>query len=360
MNSNKTLILGALEVNTIVQTFGLDNLMDLLIARMTQTIVEFAPQDTDIPIRSGFNYEYPQTGLVEMMPVHDKGNEVVIKIVGYHPKNPQLYNIPTILSSISAYDTSTGHLKAVADGVLLTALRTGAASAIASRALALPNSNTLGLIGAGAQAVTQTHAISRLFDIKKVLVFDVDKATLASFKDRIVSLNLAIQIEHATVSTIMAQSDIVCTQTSIDVNEGPLFEDLSSKVHLHVNAIGSDFPSTTELPKSLLLQSLVCPDFLAQAKIEGECQQLESQDIGPDLAALLKHPQKYKDALGTKTVFDSTGWALEDMVIMDLFIELGTKLNIGQIIELENISNDAKNPYAFMDVKQSVASKILG
>ena len=70
------------------------------------------------------------------MPVYKKGKEVVIKVVGYHPHNPGKFNLPTILSSISSYDTTTGHLKGIADGVLLTALRTGAASAVASKVMA--------------------------------------------------------------------------------------------------------------------------------------------------------------------------------------------------------------------------------
>ena len=80
-----------------------------------------------IPARSGFNYNVPQLGLIEWMPLYQVGSKVTIKIVGYHPKNPKIFGLPTILSSISQYDTITGHLLGLADGVLLTALRTGAA-----------------------------------------------------------------------------------------------------------------------------------------------------------------------------------------------------------------------------------------
>ena len=101
------------------------------------------------------------------MPIYKKGAEVVIKVVGYHPKNPKNFNLPTILSSISSYDTKTGHLMGIADGVLLTALRTGAASAVASELLAKPESTTLGLIGCGAQSITQLHALSRYSNLKR-------------------------------------------------------------------------------------------------------------------------------------------------------------------------------------------------
>ena len=168
MKKNKTLVLSADNVNTIVRKYGLNELMDMLIQKTTAAIEKFDTKHIDIPIRSGFNYDGENLGLIEMMPVHVKGSEVIIKVVGYHPSNPINYQLPTILSSISSYDTETGHLKAIADGVLLTALRTGAASAIATKRLATSDSSILGLIGCGAQAITQLHALSRLFEIKKV------------------------------------------------------------------------------------------------------------------------------------------------------------------------------------------------
>lgn len=348
MSEKKTLILSAENVNAIVQAYGLNQLMDTLIEKTTLAIKNYSKKYIDVPIRSGFNYEGKNPGLVEMMPVHIKDSEVVIKVVGYHPKNPKNFDLPTILSSISSYDTKTGHLKGLADGVLLTALRTGAASAIATKRLAKPNSSILGLIGCGAQSITQLHALSRFFDIKKVLLFDVDKYAMNSFSQRSAMLNLDLDVVFSSIEEIVKESDIVCTETSIDAGEGPLFSNLETQPHLHINAVGSDFPGKVEVPLDFLKQSLVCPDFLEQAKIEGECQRLEDSEIGPNLAKLVQNSDVYHYAKKERTVFDSTGWALEDQIVMDLFIELAKKFNIGQEIALENISDDAKNPYNFM------------
>lgn len=346
--SQRTLILSGNHVNEIVQKVGLDNLMDLLISKLNSAIETFNPKETVIPIRSGFNYKGENPGLIEWMPVHKKGDGITIKVVGYHPKNPAKYKLPTILSSISSYDTTTGHLKGIADGVLLTALRTGAASAVASKLLASSESSCLGLIGCGAQAVTQLHALSRCFDIKKVLVYDSDPDAVLSFNDRCSMLGLHIQINSASISEIMKDADIVCTATSIDVGEGPLFDNLETNSQIHINAAGSDFPGKIELPISLLTKSVVVPDFLEQAKIEGECQQLPSDDcIGPDLAELVQNSNKFSHLKDKRTVFDSTGWALEDQVVMDLFLELAQGYGIGTELNIENTSDDAKNPYHY-------------
>lgn len=345
---NNTLILSGENVNTIVERYGLNNLMDLLISRLKKAIQNYNPKTTVIPIRNGFNYAGKNPGLVEWMPVHSVGKGVVIKVVGYHPENPKNFNLPTILSSISSYDTQTGHLRGLADGVLLTALRTGAASAVASQVMAKSDSCVLGLIGCGAQSVTQLHALSRVFELKKVMIYDIQPEVMQSFAERMSMLRLAIKIEHSSIDEIVAAADIVCTETSIKVGTGPLFNKIETKPHLHINAVGSDFPEKTELPLELLKKSFVCPDFPAQAKIEGECQQLEDSDIDTDLVDLIQNSSKYIKVKNGLSVFDSTGWALEDQVVMDLFLDLAAEFGIGLEVALENISDDAKNPYNFL------------
>lgn len=344
----KTLILSGNDVSTIVDKFGINALMDTLISRLASAVRDFDISKTEIPIRSGFNYQSENPGLVEWMPVHKKGEEVVIKVVGYHPKNPTNFNLPTILSSISSYDTSTGHLKGIADGVLLTALRTGAASAVASKYLANPDSSILGLIGCGAQSITQVHALSRIFKLTEVLIYDIDSNSMNSFKERISMLDLNLVITHSTIEEIVETSDIVCSETSIDVGTGPLFEHTTNQPHLHINALGSDFPGKTELPLAILKKSFVCPDFLEQAKIEGECQQLDDSEIGANWVDVLQNPDDFAKVQNEMSVFDSTGWALEDQVVMDLFLDLAEEFEIGLQVAIENVSEDAKNPYHFL------------
>lgn len=344
----KTLILTPADVQYIMQHIGPDHLMDDLISRLTKAFKSFDPTQTHIPIRSGFNYEEPAPGLIEWMPLYQKGDQIVIKVVGYHPDNPSQLGLPTIISTISSYDTTTGHLVGLADGVLLTALRTGAASAVASRCLAKPDSTQLGLIGCGAQAVTQLHALSRIFDLKKVLFYDEDKAAMDSFPARCTALNLDIDFVASDMSTVVGEADILCTATSIDVGEGPLFDDLDTQTHLHVNAVGSDFPGKVELPVSLLKQSFVCPDFIDQALKEGECQQLSREQISAGLLEVIQNEEKFQHVLNERTVFDSTGYALEDQIVMNLFMDYAKELGRGQEVSIEGLQEDAKNPYHFL------------
>ena len=169
-----------------------------------------------------------------------------------------------------------------------------------------------------------------------------------SFEDRIEILDIKSNIRRSSIQDIIETSDIVCTETSIEIGAGPLFDYKGSKPHLHINAVGSDFPGKTELPTELLLQSFVCPDFLEQAKLEGECQQLQDKDIAPDWVQVLQNAPDFTHVQDRISVFDSTGWALEDQVVMDLFLDLAEKFNIGLEVAIENVSEDAKNPYQFL------------
>ncbi|MEL6128448.1 MAG: ornithine cyclodeaminase family protein [Cyanobacteria bacterium J06627_3] len=345
----KTLVLSVEDIRLIVEHVGLDGLMDEMIARLIHAFEQFDPTKTVVPVRTGFSYDRPHMGLVEWMPLFEKYRQIVVKAVGYHPQNPSLHSLPTVLSTVSAYDPASGHLAAVIDGTFLTALRTGAASAIATQHLASPSSQTLGLIGAGAQAVTQLHALSRCFDLTQVLIFDSDGAVSQSFSERVACLGLDhLTIRQAEIADIVATADILCTATSVNVNNGPVFPDQNLKPWLHVNAVGADFPGKFEVPLSLLERSFVCPDFRDQAIREGECQQLKDlTKIGDELSNVVKKPDQYRHHQQQPTVFDSTGFALEDQVAMNMLLDYATELDIGTLVELESAA-ESQNPYSFV------------
>ncbi len=207
----------------------------------------------------------------------------------------------------------------------------------------------LGLIGCGAQAVTQLHALSRVFALREVVAYDVDQQACRSFPARAAALGLrGVRVTAAPLDEVTRRADILCTATSVDLGCGPVFEDRELRQHVHVNAVGSDFPGKVELPLRLLKRSLVCPDFRTQAIAEGECQQLSDEEIGPSLVDLVSDAQHYADRRTQPTVFDSTGWALEDHVIVDMLVRYGNELGCGTALELEAVCEDARDPYGFI------------
>ncbi|GAA3427125.1 ornithine cyclodeaminase family protein [Streptosporangium sandarakinum] len=350
-----TVILGQEHLEEIIRVFGRDHVMDLLMGRLTEALANTRAKTGQTPPRSGFVRCPQDSGVLEWMPHREPGRAVTIKTVAYTPTNPTSSNLPTILGAVSRFDDLTGRLVAVCDGVLLTALRTGAASAIASRLLAHPDSAVLGMVGAGAQAVTQVHALSRVLPLRQVLVHDVDRRRAADLAHRVAFTGVEVRV--AETAEIEASADVICTVTSVAIGAGPVLGGNGLKPHAHVNAVGSDLPGKTELPLALLRTAAVFPDHTAQALREGECQQLEEHGIGPELADLCAEPELARQYAGRLTVFDSTGFALEDHVALDVLLELAADCGVGWQVQIEHLPGNAVDPYAFSMAAEARAEK---
>lgn len=348
-----TLLLNKDHIATIVQQVGLNQIMDDITRELCHAFAAYDEAVVDIQTRDGFIYTDPAPSLLEWMPAAIKGETAVVKMVGYNPANPLRKELPTIVSTLHMYDLNTGHLAALCDGTLLTAIRTGAASALASRFLAQPDSHVVGLIGCGAQSVTQLHALSRHFEIERVLAYDVEPAASSSFAHRVAFLGLDVSVVDR--ATLEADAHIICTATSVAPGEGPVLNHERLHPAVHINAVGADMPGKTEMPLALLKSAHVCPDYLPQAVLEGECQRLAAEQIGPSLIDLAKTPNAYASLRNEQTVFDSTGFALEDMVAMRQMLDYAKELGLGQSVAVESMAYDALNPYSF--VQDAVSSK---
>jgi ornithine cyclodeaminase len=342
----KTKVITKSDLQQILSHLGLDRLMDELIDRLTLALARFDDSQTLIKKRDGFAYDQPHPGVLEWMPCMQSQGRVTLKMVAYNPKNPQLEQLPTILSSMSLYDARNGRLLCLVDGTLPTALRTGAASAIASRVLARADAQCLGMIGCGAQAVTQIHALSRIFDLSCIKVYDINSQNTESLNQRLA--HLGIRVIPSPLHQLVESADILCTATSVEVQAGPIFADGRLKPWLHINAIGSDLPGKTELPLSVLKRAFVCPDFIEQARVEGECQQLDAADIDASLVDLVKQPEHYRAVQEQLSVFDSTGYAIEDQVVMELLYDYANSLNLGTELAIESYTEDVFDPYAVL------------
>jgi len=345
-----TKLLARSDMEAILTRVGLDSLMDQLIDRLREGFATTDLAQAQIPARSGLHYHSPDLGLIEWMPANLKQGKASLKMVGYHPTNPSKRGLPTILSTLSVYDTRSGHLMGLLDGTLTTALRTGAMSAIATGLLGPQREGlVLGVIGCGAQAVTQCHALSRLLPIARIVAHDRNPAAAETLRQRTPFLSIPIEtVDHDRLTRLLESSDVLCTCTSEDPGRGPLFPDFANRPGLHINAVGCDFPQKFELPVELLRRAFVCPDFREQALVEGECQQLRPGEIGEDIAALLRNPGLATARRNRLTVFDSTGHAFADYVSALLFLDHAREMQLGDDIQLECIPADPLDPYSFL------------
>lgn len=337
-----------------MRTIGLTPLLDQLIDRLRSTLRDYDQALLDTMDRTGFHYDTPGLGLVEWMPAMDVGRRVSIKTVGYHPSNPTKRGTPSVLATTSVYDTTDGRLLLICEATVLTALRTGAASALATEVLSRPEASVLGMVGCGAQAVSQIHAISRVRDLRKVIAYDRSPAVRNTLEARLKRLDLDIDVQVISedgLGTMMADIDILCTATTVDPGQGPVVPESEYQPWLHINAIGADFPGKLEIPLTYLeAAALVCPDVPAQCLLEGESQQLSPSDLGPELPAVVRNSGEFRRYQDLLTVFDSTGWALQDLVVAELIDELARKLGVGLDVDLLPTADDPYDPYLALDL----------
>lgn len=240
---------------------------------------------------------------------------VGMKWANVHPQNPSL-GLPTVMAILIYNDPATGYPLAVMDATDITAYRTGAAAAIASRYLARKDSHTLGIIGAGRQAYTQLLAHAELFDLSLIRVFDRFDVAVA----KLISCFPEYPVEACSLEEAVA-SDIVCTLT-------PAREPFVKREWVipgtHINAIGADAAGKQELEPSILGEAILVVDDLAQASAAGEINVpikkglIAIEQVYATLAEIIAGEKQGRTDEKAVTVFDSTGLAIEDIAVANL------------------------------------------
>jgi len=255
-----------------------------------------------------------------------------IKWVSVHPQNPSL-GLATVMAILIYSDPVTGYPLAVMDATDITAYRTGAAAAIASKYLARKDSHTLGIIGAGRQAYTQLLAHAELFDLRLVKVFDRFETAIEKFIKSFPEYPVqAYSIEET------AASDIVCTLTPV---REPIVKREWVIPGTHINAIGADAQGKEELEPSILKEAIVVVDDLEQATAAGEINvPLKKGMFGVDeiyatLDEIITGKKQGRKDEKVITVFDSTGLAIQDIAAAKLVYEKAKQ--IGGYLSLEFI-----------------------
>lgn len=338
----QTLLITQADVREILDEFGRGEIMMRVIDRLRDGLRRVHTGETALSAARGAVER--DGGVIDWAPHREPGRTVTVRTAASSPDNPREHALPTGLGTLARVDDRTGRLLAIADGVQLTAIRTGAASAVAASALARRDSHVVGMVGTGAQAVTQLHALSLLFPIETVLAWDVDASHLASFARRVAFLG--VRVQPATPSHIVERADIVTTATSVGVGDGPVVPDGDHRPHLHVNAVGADQAGRAELPLPLLRRALVIADDPERALRDGESRRLTADALGPSLGHVCADPSIVDGARDRLTVFDSTGSALQDHLTLDVFLEAAEKLAIGTHVAIEHHPIDPLDPYA--------------
>ncbi|MBX6351321.1 MAG: ornithine cyclodeaminase family protein [Clostridia bacterium] len=276
-----------------------------------------APLRTSLPPRPGFAASLAMVarGLVTV-----GGRErplLSAKVVSVAPENRQA-GLPTTPAALLLADAASGAPLALLDGTALTAIRTGAAGGVATRALARPEARVLALVGAGGQAWEQARAIVAVRPIEEIWVAARDPAHARAFCERWNEARSGREPEAfpaPSADDAVRRADVVSSATTA---REPVFQAAALRPGTHVNGIGSFRPDMVELPPEVLAP----PVFVETPEIalaeSGEVRaalaagRLSPADLVP-LGEVLRGRRPGRRDEAETTVFKSCGTAAQDL-----------------------------------------------
>jgi ornithine cyclodeaminase/alanine dehydrogenase-like protein (mu-crystallin family) len=242
---------------------------------------------------------------------------IVAKLNTNFSRNRAEHDLPTIQGVIVVCDGEDGRPLAVLDSIDITIKRTAAASAVAAKYLARPDSSVATICGCGQQAAAQLSAISAVLALKKIYVFDSDPGAAAKFAE-FQSREFDISIEAVSdLRSSLRGTDICVTCTTAteffirreDVRPGTF-----------IAAVGADDSHKQEIDPALMASAKVVADHLDQSCSIGDTHHaiaaglMRKEDVHGELAEIVVGRKTGRTNDNQITIFDSTGIALEDAV----------------------------------------------
>ena len=267
-----------------------------------RALVELAGGDIHLPLRPMIKPPGSDSVLA-LMSVHRRGDQPVygLKTVAVFPAN-SARGLDPHQGTVTLYDGETGQVVAVMNATPITAIRTAAASALATRELARDDARVLAIVGTGHQGRAHERVLSAVLPFDEVLMAG-----------------------RGEVEEAVRQADVVVTATS---SSEPVIRREWLKDGVHINAVGSCFPDVRELDADTVATSTFFTDRRESAETEAGDYVLALAEgaIGRDhIAAELgdvltgKHPGR--TSRGELTVFESLGIAVEDLYAAEYVVQ---------------------------------------
>ena len=323
------LILNQEEVEQIIPLSQIDK----VIKRVGDAFLKHGKGEVDMPPKTYLFFKKDKGDLRIMPSFSEELKMAGTKIVNVHPNNPK-NNLPTVGAVIVLNDAETGMPLALMDGTYITGMRTGASGAVAAKYLARKNVKSMGVVGAGRQALFQIAATVSAIQIKDVLVYDVNEKKIDALSAELGKIG--IDIKKAELEEVSRQ-DILTTTTP---SRGPIVKNEWIVSGTHINAIGADAEGKEELDPAILKRAKIIVDDWTQASHSGEINVavakgiITKNDIYGSLGEIVAGIKTGRENNEEITVFDSTGLAIQDLFTAAMVYEEALKRGKGKNIEI--------------------------
>lgn len=232
------------------------------------------------------------------------------------PGNPERFGLPTIQGVLLLAEAERGTPLALMDSAEITALRTGAATAVAARHLARPEAAVVTVCGCGTQGRVQLRALAAVLRLTRAYAVDRDSARAAVFAKEM-SRSLGFEVVAADdLDAAVRASDVCVTCTP---SRKPILRRTSVAPGTFLSAVGADNEHKQELEPALMASGAIVVDILEQAAAIGDLHHaiaagaVSAGDVRAELGQVVAGLRPGRRSDDEIVIFDSTGMALQDV-----------------------------------------------
>jgi ornithine cyclodeaminase/alanine dehydrogenase-like protein (mu-crystallin family) len=259
------------------------------------------------------------------------------KIISVYPDN-FARGLDSHAGAVLLFDASDGALVGLLHGGEITAARTAAASAVATRALARVESSVLTVLGYGEQAARHVDAITTIRPITEVRCWGRDLIKAQAFVEGIAKKHSVRAFASLTVADAVAGADIICTTTAA---KDPILTGDMLQPGMHLNIVGSSTADYCEVDSAAVARSSIWVDYrpMTEASAGEYLRALADGAIDPDhlvgeIGATLNGSLRGRRDAREITMFKSLGMPAEDLYPAQLIYELAVAKGLGTRVEL--------------------------
>lgn len=239
--------------------------------------------------------------------------------------------LPYIMALLVLNDPTSGKVLAIMDGEHLTAIKTAAASAIATKHLARADARTLGLLGAGVQARSHLWAIKEVRHLDRVKVFAPTRSGCRLFQEEIEKrFGLPVEITDSP-EQVVAGSDIVTTVTTAS---SPMIQESWLADGVHVNAV--DLHKLMDSRKIHRSKLVVETRAAYRQAIAAEIEQpeLAAEPIYAEIPEIVAGEKPGRTDAREKTLYKAVGIAIQDVAIAHMVYKRAQQAGVGKVVDL--------------------------